>query len=70
MHVQIAGAIGYLGRQLCAEYARRRHHVTVLVRSRSRAVGLADVVVETEATRPETLGGIMDGIELVVSARG
>ena len=70
MHVLIAGATGYLGRHLCAEYARRGHHVTALVRSRSRAAGLADVLVEAEATRPDTLSGITDGIELVVSALG
>ncbi len=70
MNVLIAGATGYLGRFLCAEYARRGHHVTALVRDTTRTEGLADVLVEAEATRPETLGGIMDGVDLVVSALG
>jgi uncharacterized protein YbjT (DUF2867 family) len=71
MHVLVAGATGYLGRHLCAEYARRGHHVTALVRDRARAGGLAaDVLVEAQATRPDTLAGIMDGIDLVVSALG
>jgi len=70
MNVLIAGATGYLGRFLCAEYARRGHHVTALVRDTARAEGLADVLVEAEATRPETLTGIMDGVDLVVSSLG
>jgi uncharacterized protein YbjT (DUF2867 family) len=70
MRVLVAGATGYLGRFLCAEYARRGHHVTALVRDASRAAGLADLSVEAEATRPETLRGIMDGVDLVVSSLG
>ncbi len=70
MHVLIAGATGYLGRFLCAEYVRRGHHVTALVRDTTRADDLADVLVEAEATRPETLEGIMDGVDLVVTSLG
>ena len=70
MNVLVAGATGYLGRYLCAEYARRGHHVTALVRDSARAEGLADVLVEAEATQPETLKGIMDGVDLVVSSLG
>lgn len=70
MHVLVAGATGYLGRFLCAEHARRGHHVTALVRDAARAQGLADVLVEAEATRPETLTGLMDGVDLAVSALG
>ncbi|WP_411975424.1 SDR family oxidoreductase [Sulfitobacter faviae] len=70
MNVLIAGATGYLGRFLCAECARRGHHVTALVRDTARAEGLADVLVEAEATRPETLTGVMDGVDLVVSSLG
>jgi uncharacterized protein YbjT (DUF2867 family) len=69
--VFIAGATGYLGRFLCAEYRARGWHVTALVRDRGRAGGLeADRLVEAEATRPETLAGVMDGADLVVSALG
>lgn len=70
MNVLIAGATGYLGRHLCAEYARRGHHVTALVRETARARGLADLLIEASATRPETLKGIMDGVDLVVSSLG
>jgi uncharacterized protein YbjT (DUF2867 family) len=70
MNVLVAGATGYLGRYLCAEYARRGQHVTALVRDAARADGIADLTVEAEATRPETLTGIMDGVDLVVSSLG
>jgi uncharacterized protein YbjT (DUF2867 family) len=72
MHsVFIAGATGYLGRFLCAEYRARGHHVTALVRDRARAGDLAaDALIEAEATRPETLSGVMEGVDLVVSALG
>jgi uncharacterized protein YbjT (DUF2867 family) len=69
--VLIAGATGYLGRFLCATYRSRGYHVTALVRDRRRAADLqADKLIEAEATNPETLCGVMDGIDLVVSALG
>jgi uncharacterized protein YbjT (DUF2867 family) len=70
-HVFIAGATGYLGRFLCAEYRARGWHVTALVRDRGPAGGLAaDRLVEAEATHAETFAGVMDGMDLVVSALG
>ncbi len=69
--VFIAGATGYLGRHLCAEYSRRGWYVTALVRDRERAANLtADTLVEAKATPPEALAGVMDGVDLVVSALG
>ncbi|WP_425071005.1 SDR family oxidoreductase [Sagittula sp. S175] len=69
--VFIAGATGYLGRHLCAEYGRRGWHVTALIRDAPRAGDLAaDTLVEAEATRAETLTGLMEGADLVVSALG
>ncbi|MEC3863166.1 SDR family oxidoreductase [Mesobacterium sp. TK19101] len=69
--VFIAGATGYLGRHLCAEYQRRGWHVTALVRDRARAGTLAaDTLIEAEATEPADLVGVMDGVDLVVSALG
>jgi uncharacterized protein YbjT (DUF2867 family) len=72
MHkVLIAGATGYLGRFLCAAYRGRGYHVTALVRDPDRARDLAaDALIEAEATNPETLSGLMGGIDLVVSALG
>ncbi|PTV96531.1 uncharacterized protein YbjT (DUF2867 family) [Rhodobacter aestuarii] len=70
-NVFIAGATGYLGRHLCAEYKRRGFHVTALVRNAKTAGNLdADRLVAAQATRPETLTGLMTGMDLVVSALG
>ena len=69
--VFVAGATGYLGRYLCAEFTRRSTYVIALVRDGSRAADLAaDSLVEAEATRPATLVGAMDGVDLVVSSLG
>ncbi|WP_424987089.1 SDR family oxidoreductase [Microbulbifer sp. S227A] len=69
--VLVAGATGYLGRYLCAEYQARGWTVVALVRDAGRAGELAaDRMVEAQATRPETLAGAMSGADLVVSALG
>ncbi|MCE8536939.1 SDR family oxidoreductase [Ruegeria pomeroyi] len=69
--VLIAGATGYLGRFLCAEYHARGYRVTALVRDRRHAKDLvADALIEAQATQPETLTGLLTGIDLVVSALG
>jgi uncharacterized protein YbjT (DUF2867 family) len=69
--VLIAGATGYLGRYLCAEFQRRGWHVTALVRKKSAAADLkADAVIVAQATWRETLDGVMTDIDLVVSALG
>ncbi|WP_078059442.1 SDR family oxidoreductase [Tropicimonas marinistellae] len=72
MHtVFVAGATGYLGRHLCAEFSRRGAYVIALVRDASRAGGVvADSLVEAEATQPGTLVGVTDGADLVISALG
>lgn len=69
--VFIAGATGYLGQFLCKEYQTRGWHVTALARKSSRHDELvADQIIEAEATWSESLAGIMDGIDLVISALG
>lgn len=69
--VFVAGATGYLGRHLCAEYKRRGWTVLALVRDRKRAADLGcDRMVEAEATVPATLSGSMESVDLVVSALG
>jgi uncharacterized protein YbjT (DUF2867 family) len=69
--VFIAGATGYLGRFLCAEYSRRGWYVVALVRNpQSAAVLAADSIVTAQATDASSLKGMMDGADLVVSALG
>lgn len=70
-HVFIAGATGYLGKFLCAEYQKQGWHVTALVRDSRKVENLqADRVLEAQATWPESLHGCMTGVDLVVSALG
>lgn len=69
--VMIAGATGYLGRHLCAEYQKNGWHVSALVRNAGSAADLrADQVIIAEATQPATLQGKFNGMDLVVSALG
>lgn len=69
--VFIAGATGYLGRRLCAEYQRRGWYVIALVRKTEQAAPIAaDQLVEAQATDPLTLRGVMAGADLVVSCLG
>lgn len=69
--VMIAGATGYLGRYLCAEYQRRGWYVIALVRKARHASPIAaDQLIEAQATQPATLNGVMSGVDLVVSSLG
>jgi len=69
--VLIAGATGYLGRYLCAEYQRRGWYVIALVRKTTHAAPIAsDQLIEAQATQPVTLKGTMAGVDLVVSCLG
>lgn len=70
-HVFVAGATGYLGRYLCAEYQRRGWYVIGLVRKSTLATPIAaDQLVEAQATDAATLRGVMAGVDLVVSSLG
>lgn len=70
-HVFVAGATGYLGRYVCAEYQRRGWYVTALVRKAPEAAAMAaDQLVEAQATDPASLAGAMAGSDLVVSCLG
>lgn len=71
--VFIAGATGYLGHHLVAEYRKRGWRVRALVRDaeRARQAGLdADELVEAQATVPDQLAGHFKGVDLIVSSLG
>ncbi|MDX5593854.1 SDR family oxidoreductase [Pseudovibrio sp. SPO723] len=71
--VVIAGATGYLGRHLVWRYLEEEWHVRALVRDATRAarldLGRAELV-EAQATKPQTLKGVLDGADLVISSLG
>lgn len=71
--VCVAGATGYLGRFLVAEFRRRGWQVLALVRDRQRAQAgglVADALIEAQATERASLSGVLGGVDLVVSALG
>ncbi|GAB5402793.1 MAG: SDR family oxidoreductase [Aureliella sp.] len=66
----IAGSTGYLGKQLVRATKRAGHEVRALARDPSRLPADVDEVVVAEATDPESLTGICDGVDVVISALG
>lgn len=71
--VLIAGATGYLGRHLISAYHRAGYRVIALARRPEALIRLdheIDEIVYAEATKPETLHGVMKDVDLVVSALG
>jgi uncharacterized protein YbjT (DUF2867 family) len=80
--VLIAGATGYLGKYVVRAFKEKGYYVRVLTRSKQRlfdpgpftAPALtpkdADDIFVGEITRPETLSGMLDDIDLVFSCVG
>ena len=69
----LAGATGTLGREISRALAERERPARLLARSPDRLAGIARgpvKVVLAEVTRPESLRGVMDGVDTVVSAVG
>jgi uncharacterized protein YbjT (DUF2867 family) len=79
--VLVAGSTGYLGRYAVRAFTQRGYAVRALTRSEERlgqtgpfgAPAVLDDVDEVfvgEATKPETLDGLMDGVDFVFSSIG
>jgi uncharacterized protein YbjT (DUF2867 family) len=79
--VLVAGATGYLGRYAVQEFKNRGYWVRALVRNPDKFKqqgpffapsidNLADDVVFGDATKPETIAGVCDGIDVVFSSLG
>ncbi len=71
--ILVAGATGYLGRFVARELKARGHFVRALTRSEHKLDDLRDELDEIfigEVTRPETLQGMCDGIDIVFSSVG
>ncbi len=69
--VLAAGATGYLGGFVVRELKARGHFVRALARSPEKLdPDAVDEIVEAEVTRPETLAGVCDGIDVVFSSVG
>ncbi|MCK4894478.1 MAG: SDR family oxidoreductase, partial [Calditrichia bacterium] len=71
--VLVAGATGYLGRYLVKELKKQGFWVRALARNANKLDNLSehiDEVFEAEVTKPETLNGICDAIDAVISSIG
>ena len=68
--VLVVGATGYLGKELVHAAKRAGHEVRALARAPSRLPADVNEVVVAEATNPDSLGGICDGVDVVISALG
>ena len=80
-NVLVVGAAGYLGRYVALEFKKRGYRVRAFVRDpeKLKVAGPAhqppifdkvDEVFTGDATRPETLIGLCDGIDIVFSSMG
>jgi uncharacterized protein YbjT (DUF2867 family) len=79
--VLVAGSTGYIGRYVVQEFKNRGYWVRALVRNPDKikqpgphlepALGhLVDEFFIGDATKPESIQGVCDGVELVVSSLG
>ena len=68
--VLVVGATGYLGTELVHAAKRAGHEVRALARDPSRLAADVNEVVVAEATNPDSLAGICDGVDVVISALG
>ncbi|MDK3006429.1 SDR family oxidoreductase [Providencia rettgeri] len=70
--VLVAGATGYLGQYLVAELKKQGYWVRALVRRQNQQglVASADHIYVGEVTEPNTLHGVTEGIDVVISAVG
>ncbi len=71
--VLVAGATGYLGRRVVAELASRGYRVRALGRSGEKLAPIKDYADELfvgDVTKPDTLAGLCDGVDIVFSSLG
>jgi len=79
--VLVAGASGYIGRYAAVAYKKRGWFVRALVREREKVKtpgpsgepaleGVVDEIVTGDATKPDTLHGIAEGIDTIFSSMG
>ena len=71
--VLIAGATGYLGRYVAKEFKKQSYWVRALTRNPARLEDLNEYIDDPftgEATDPDTLSGICEGIDIVFSSIG
>ncbi len=71
--VLVAGATGYMGQYLVKELKDQGNWIRALARDTNRLDDLGEYIdeeFEAEVTKPNTLNGICDGIDFVISSIG
>jgi uncharacterized protein YbjT (DUF2867 family) len=68
--VMVAGATGYIGGGVARALHRQGFRVRALARDPARASEECDDIFEGHATKPETLDGLCQGIDVVFSSIG
>lgn len=70
--VLLAGATGYLGSYIAAELQKQEYPTKMVVRNKSKVSSdiKTPATVVASVTRPETLSGVMEDIDVVISTVG
>ncbi|WP_237072203.1 SDR family oxidoreductase [Prevotella herbatica] len=70
--VLVAGSTGYLGRFITQELINRGADTTIIVRNKNRINLKAPnlKIIEAQVTQPDTLMGVCDNIDIVISSVG
>ena len=70
--ILIAGATGYLGKFITKELVNKGNDVTIIVRNKKKINLEAQnlTMLEAQVTQPETLKGICENIDVVISTVG
>jgi uncharacterized protein YbjT (DUF2867 family) len=67
----LAGATGYLGKYVAAELEKQQYPTKIILRNKNKtAYHSEQEIIMAEVTKPESLVGIMDGVETVISTVG
>ncbi len=71
-NILLAGATGYLGRHIAAQLANESYNTTLIVRNKQKANFNYNNcnVIEAEVTQPDTLNGVLNNIDVVISTVG
>lgn len=72
MKVLVAGATGYLGKYITLDLLNRNIDTRIIVRDKTKVKLKNDrlEVIEAQVTQPETLTGICEGVDVLISSVG
>lgn len=69
--ILVAGATGYLGKFLIKELKRQGYYTIAIARNPDKLDSLAvDKIIEAEVTQPETLTGVCQDVDCIISTVG